>query len=688
MGFQKWIVKKIDKREVLNLVDVYGVPPLSAGVLISRGICAPEDIMEFILPTAEKTEEIQWYGIDKIVLEINSCINSNSKICIYGDYDADGITATALMYEYLRYRGANVCYYIPERDRDGYGLNKNAISKLKSNGVDVILTVDNGVTAHQEIDYANQNGIKVLVTDHHRIPEILPNAAAIVDPHIPVEGVKYCNNFAGVGVVFKIVEACEKANKNFNISQYLDLVAIGTIGDSIDLIGEARIMVKRGLEEISKGNRPGISVLTENLSLHTKALDGSDVSFYLVPKINACGRLNQAETAIKLLLSENKSEAIETYEKTVKLNSIRKNIEEEIFFEAEEFLKNHPETLYHNIIIIHGENWHRGVIGIVASKIMEKYGKPCMLITLDGENATGSCRSIDDFSIYDLICSCSEILERFGGHRMAAGVNLKAENVIRFKNMIWEKSDKIPAIMRKLTIDLCLNPSKISTKFFEDLDLLKPFGCGNPEPVFGIMNVKLIGTKSMGNGNHIKLTLKSADGFVFDAVYFKKKEREFLYYPGEILDLAVKLSPNFYYGIFSVTKIIVDVRLSDYDFENAILQKRIYEKFKLGENLEPSEKDCLKISRDEIIKVYKYLKSHTESDTRADVLCERVFENNQNIAKIYIIMDALKELNLIDFVKNGDDYQFSINYKIERVNLKNSTILRELNLQIGGNQYS
>ncbi|MGN1041824.1 MAG: DHH family phosphoesterase, partial [Acutalibacteraceae bacterium] len=205
MSFQKWIVKKIDNREVLNLVNIYGIPPLSAGLLISRGICNPDDIMEFILPTVDKNEKIKWYGIDKMVLEINSCINSNSKICIYGDYDADGVTATALMYEYLRYRGANVCYYIPERDRDGYGLNKNAISKLKSDDIDVIITVDNGVTAHKEIDYANQNGIKVLVTDHHKVPDVLPNAAAIVDPHIPVEGVKYCNNFAGVGVVFKIV---------------------------------------------------------------------------------------------------------------------------------------------------------------------------------------------------------------------------------------------------------------------------------------------------------------------------------------------------------------------------------------------------------------------------------------------------------------------------------------------------
>lgn len=685
MGFKHWKIKEIDKEKVLDVSKELSIPPISVAILFSRGIESKEKIKNFIFPSENSAYSTNWFGIDKFISEINSLIENKKKICVYGDYDADGVTATAVMYEYLKYRGADVCYYIPERDRDGYGLNKDAIDNLKSRKIEAIVTVDNGISAYNEIDYANSIGIKVLVTDHHKIPTVLPNAAAIVDPHIQDEDFSNEKNFAGVGVAFKIIEACEKENKNFDFEKYLDLVALGTIGDSIELNGETRFITDCGLRKIENSSRPGIQSLLKKSNLNGKNLSGTDIAFSLVPKINACGRLNQAQMAIKLLLCEDKALAENICNDVVELNILRKKIEEKIFFEVENYFKNHPESLYANILIAEGENWHHGVLGIVASKITEKYNKPCILMTIDGEFATGSCRSVEGFSIYNLVASCDEFLERFGGHNMAAGFNLKSKNIHDFKDAILKKANESFLPIQNLYIDMCLNPSKISVNIFEDLDFLKPFGNGNPEPIFGIMGACLTSVNPIGQGKHIKLTFKK-DNFIFDALYFGKTENDFLYYEGEILDLAIRLSPNIYRGILSVSKSIVDIRLSGYNFIDAINQKRIYEKFKLREELNPQETKFIAINREDTAKIYKYFKINQNNVVRPDIMCKRIFENSLNIAKIYLAIDVLEELNLIKVIRDGDDRKITLNYVTQKSDLNDSEIFREINLLTGDHQ--
>ena len=682
MSFRKWITKSADKNKIYSLSRECEIPLLSAAIFCARSIENPEEIKKFVCKDLEYSCSEHWYGMDLCVRAINKFVAENKKICIYGDYDADGVTATALMYEYLKYRGADVIYYIPERDRDGYGLNNAAIDYLHSKGVRAIITVDNGVSAAKEIDYANSLGIKVVVTDHHKIPPKLPRAEAIVDPHIPSGGEVGAINFAGVGVAFEVIKALEKDNKDFDFEKYIDLVAIGTIGDSIELAGSTRKIVRRGIAAIENKQRIGIKALSSFVNFNGKSLDAMDIAFSLVPKINACGRLNSAETAIKLLLSDDIEEASDLCKQMIEFNDLRREIEEQIIFEAEKTLKEHPEYLFRKVIVLCGQNWHHGVLGIVASRITEKYGKPCVMITIEGDKATGSCRSPEGFSIYNLVASCSGFLERFGGHHKAAGFNLKASNVENFMELMIKNSENVEVPHGKLVLDLCVEPAKVSTSILDAIDVLKPFGNGNPEPVFGIMNVNLASVKTIGGGRHLKLFFEK-NGFIFDVLYFNKTEREFLYYPGERLDLAVKFLPNNYGGILTLSRIVIDMRLSGYDFGNAIAQKEIYEKYMLAKKLTAEECKYFNISRDDVARVYKYFKNAPSFNFRADIVSERVFQNSENIVKIYVITDILRELDLIHVALNGDEYQITLNQECKKVDLNDSEIFRLINSKMG-----
>ncbi len=683
MGFRNWITKILDKDEIFRISKECDIPLLSAAILLSRGISDTDEIKKFIRSDIEYSYPKNWYGMQECAKAVKRLIDEKKKMCIYGDYDADGVTATAVMYQYLKSVGADVIYYIPERDRDGYGLNNKAIDYLHSEGVEAIITVDNGVSALQEIDYAKCLGMKVIVTDHHKIPPKLPNAEAVIDPNIPFEGKVFDVNFAGVGVAFELIKALESGNPDFDFEKYLDLVAVGTIGDSIELSGLTRNIVKKGMSVIENGGRLGIKALIEATNLKGRKLDAVDIAFCMVPKINACGRLNSAETAMKILTCGDVEEADLLCNKIMEFNNLRKEIEEKILLEVERFFIDNPKSLYRKVIVAVGENWHHGVLGIVASRITEKYGKPCILISKDGDLAIGSCRSVEGFSIYNLVASCSGFLDRFGGHHLAAGFNLKSYNIENFVELMLENTESMSVPVVNLTVDLCINPSKITPEIFSALDVLKPFGNGNAEPVFGIMSAKLVSIREIGGGKHIKLCLEK-DGFIFDALYFNKLRQDFLYYPGEILDLAVRFSPNCYRGELSVSTLIVDIRLGGYNFENVINQKEIYEKFKLRKDLSKDELKYINISRDDIVKIYKYFRVAPILNFRADIISERVFQNSENIAKIYIIIDILEELNLIKVLRNSDEYKISTVKNAEKVNLMDSHTFKIITSKMGG----
>lgn len=576
MSINSWNICEFNKKEILKYSKEWGFPAVTSSILYSRGFRTEEDINDFVYGNIIRENPFDITDMDKLVKRVKEAIENKEKICVYGDYDADGVTSTALIYLFLKSKGADVCYYIPERDRDGYGLNANAIDFVKSLGTKLIFTVDNGVTALKEVEYANKSGIDVVITDHHRVPAELPNAVAIVDPfRVECEKLKY-KNFAGVGVAFKFLEAyCSFENVNFEelLIKYGDLVTLGTIGDAVEITGETRKIVKFGLKNMLNSALPGVVALLNISGLSDKSeLDLKTVAFLMVPRINACGRMGNAELALKLLISSNISEAMEYAEKLNKLNALRRDTEEKIFKMAEELLVSEPERKHEKIIVIEGENWDHGVLGIVATRITKKYGSPCILITYNGDMARGSCRSVGDFPLYDVLSECKELFERFGGHPLAAGFDIKTQNIDKLKQAIRESCKKTDIPSPVINISAKLNPFVISKSILDDLEILKPFGAGNPEPVFGVFNMTIKKIYSIGQGKHIKIVMSRIsnenNNFEMEALYFGKSQSDFLYREGDVVDIAVTFSRNEFRGVVNLSIQIVDMKLSSVDLKN------------------------------------------------------------------------------------------------------------------------
>lgn len=685
MSLRSWKICKSKDEDIDSFAKECGVPRIIAEILLSRGFTGASEVKNFLEPLNSESEsnDSVLHGTFELIECVNAAIDNREKICVYGDYDADGITATALVYLYLKSRGADVCYYIPEREKDGYGLNLGAIDYLKSQNVKLIFTVDNGVSAVSEIECANRLGIKTVITDHHKIPEVLPSAVAIVDPHCP-ENSSFAKNFAGVGVAFKVITAMEPHKKDELFKQYGDFVAIGTVGDSIELFGESRNFVKNGLKIISNSSRPGVRALLNIINSKNSKLTSTDVAFRVVPRINAGGRMGNANLALELLLTDNQKEAGEIAEKLEKLNYMRKSAEEKILASAEELLQEEPNRKYEKVIVVEGKNWHPGVLGIVASRITEKYGKPSVLISIGKSGAVGSCRSVEGFSIYNVVCKCSKALERFGGHPMAAGINLKEENIELFKELMKKATQDACMPVLSLSIDAVLSACDIIPNVPDSLSVLEPFGCANPEPIFGIFGLHLIKISSIGQGKHLKLTL-SQNGCKFDALCFCKTFHEFLYHEGDMVDIAVSLYKNEYRGALGVSVKIIDMRLSGCDALSAFAEKKVYEKFKLGKKLSCEEINKLIPSRDDFVVIYKYMRVASGFATRADIMSSRIFGQTVNYSKICIALDVMAELKIADIRCKSDEYIFSTQSTSGKTSLSNSLILKRLEQLKKGN---
>lgn len=676
----EWDYKNIDREKIIDLAVKCNIPFVSAAIMYARGFSSKEKILNFLNDTYSfKSESLfEIPDMDKAISRLKEAIKNCEKICVYGDYDADGITATALMFSYLKEKGADVFYYIPSREKDGYGLNLRVIDFLKSEGVKLIITVDNGISAFNEISYSNSIGMDVVVTDHHRVPEKLPPAVATVDMFRDDCIVKD-KNFAGVGVAFKVIEAME--NGKLDVEKYIDLVTLGTIGDSIELFGETRSIVRKGIEAIKNSNRPGIKSLIGVSNLQGKEIDAIGIAFCLIPRINASGRMGNASLALKLLVSGTEEEAEQLALELNELNTERRETESDILNSVERLLSAEPRRKYEKIIIAEGDDWHRGVLGIVASKIAQKYCKPTILISRSKEDATASCRSVNGFSIHHLISMCSDLVERFGGHPMAAGINLKSENIEKFKDKILKTVADMDVPYPKLEVDLSVNLSKVTNKILNDINILKPFGVGNPEPVFALNNVKLKKIIPLSKGAHTKIVVEK-ENTQMEVLCFNQKTDEFLYSPGEIVDVAVTFSKNEYKKIVSLSTMLLNIKLSGVESKEVIKCKKNYEKFKRGEKLSKREIENLMPVRDDFARVYKYFLKQKNIITRADILSYRIFGKASFFGKICIIADVFYEQNLINLVKNADELRITINENKTKVDLSQSRIMMLLKGEI------
>lgn len=616
MILRKWEVRPLDKERAAAFAQTYGVPFFLAMLMNIRGLDDAAHLREFLGEGEPLSDPFLLKDMDKAAARITRAVDNMEKIAVYGDYDADGVTSTAMLYSYLETRGADVIFYIPQREGEGYGMNIGAVEHLKEQGVSLIVTVDNGISSVQEVARANELGIDVVVTDHHRPQEILPDAVAVVDAYRPDDTSPY-KHFSGVGIAFKLLMALEDGAGDVEdlLEAYSDLAAIGTIGDIVPLTGENRTLIRAGLERLSQSDRPGVQALLENAGIAGKALTSTNVAFTLVPRINATGRMGAPERAVRLLISGYEEEAEVLSEEICADNEERRRVEAEIAeaafadIEAKGYMKD-------RVVVVDGENWHHGVIGIVASRVTERCGKPCMIISRGETEAKGSGRSIEGFSLFEAICACGDLLLKFGGHPMAAGITLKPENIEAFRKRINQyAAEHFPQMpTRTVTLDCKLNPAALSVSMAQSLTQLEPFGNGNPQPVFGLFNMELSNVTPVGGGGHLRLTLEK-NGAVITAMRFNTKPEELPYHIGDKIDLAVQLEAREFRGQPSLTVIVRDMKFAAFNTEKNIASLASFEKWQRGEVLSAEDKNRLYPDRACLAAIYRALRTVNGKET-------------------------------------------------------------------------
>lgn len=541
---KKWEYYETDETKVKEIAEQFQLPTLVANILVNRNITQKDKIEVFLNPNRNDFYSPYLLNdMEKAVNRIQKAIQKHEKVVIYGDYDVDGITSITVLKRFLAEQQLQADYYVPDRLEEGYGLNKKAMEHLAQKGYQLMITVDCGITAMEEVDYATELGMETIVTDHHEPLDTIPKALAVVNPKrkdstYPFQGL------AGVGVVFKLIQAIseklglpEKA-----YLKYLDLVCIGTISDIVPLIDENRVITKLGLKLVAVTKNIGLRELIKSIKL--KKIDSTSISFGVAPRMNACGRMGKADEAIELFLTENVAEAHEITEKLNRYNSNRQIIEKRIFQEAmDRIAKDHIDQ--ENSIVLGGENWHHGVIGIVSSKITETFYKPSILICFDGEEGKGSGRSIMGFDLHKALCESSAYLDKFGGHEMAVGLSLQRKNFEPFKKKFQEiiEVSNIQEMLPVIKIDADLDLKKISLQTVEELMQLEPFGEQNKVPIFGFKNLKIDAIRSLSDGKHLKLSLKYSNGWL-DAIGFNMGELVEQYRIGDKVDVVGTLEIN------------------------------------------------------------------------------------------------------------------------------------------------
>ena len=540
---KKWECYNLDNEKVEELVKKRHITNLLASILVNRGIIDGEKINVFLNPTRKDFyNPFLMPDMEIAVKRIVKAIENKEKIMIYGDYDADGITSITVLKKYLNEIGLKTGEYIPNRLNEGYGLNKDAISKIYNDGYKLMITVDCGISGLEEVDYANSLGMEIIITDHHEPAEKLPEAIAVIDAKRKDNKYPF-NQLAGVGVVFKLIQAISTELKleEKEYLKYLDLVCIGTISDIVPLVDENRVIAKLGLKLIEKTKNIGLKTLLNIADL--RKIDSTAISFGVAPRINACGRMGFQEEALQLFLTEDSGEATKIAKRLVQFNQERQAKEKQIFEEVIEKIEKDDKDK--KCIVLAEENWHHGVIGIVASKITEIYYKPSILICLEGDKGKGSGRSIPGFDLYTALTKCSDYIEKFGGHSMAIGITIKKENFEKLKEAIekYAQESNISDIMPIINIDKEINLKNINIEEVKSLELLEPFGEANKMPLFLLRNLKIDSIRALSGGKHLKLTLKQ-DNNIVDAIGFNMGDLSKEYLLGDKVDVVGTIEIN------------------------------------------------------------------------------------------------------------------------------------------------
>lgn len=666
---KKWQMVPHDPKTAQALRSGSDISMLCAEVLAARGIHTLEEAAA-LLNCEGLSDPFLIQDMQFAADVINEAIDAGTSICIYGDYDCDGVMATVILYSYLSELGADVTYYIPERE-EGYGMNEAAIRQLHEDGAELIVTVDNGITALREAELIYELGMRLVVTDHHQPLEELPRAEAVVDPHrsdcaSPFK--KYC----GAGIALLLIAALDGGDDTMAIEQFGELAAIATVADVVELSGENRWLVQMGLRLLANTERPGLLALMEKSGVLGKKLTATTMAFSLAPRINAAGRFGSPLQAVHLLLAETPEEAAQLAEELEQCNHARKKEEEKILEEIEQQIAENPALLYRRVLVFAGEQWHHGVIGIVAARLQERFGKPVFMITLEKNGARGSARSFDKFSIFACLDACREYLLKYGGHLGAGGFSLEKENVPAFTEAAEAyAAQNFPQMpVMAVRADKLLLPQDLTVENVAGLEILEPYGEGNPAPVFAVCHAVLKELVPLSGGLHTKLRLIYGS-MAIEALLFRTAPQDVNLKPEDLCDLLVTAGINKFGGRTSLSLIVQDYRRSGIKQAKYFAAREAYEQFARGEELSAAYYAAIAPVREELAAVYKKI---PEIGVGMDALFMQMQPLSMNYCKLRIALDVFSELGLA----KQDLYHETVRRLPvrEKVNLEDSALLR------------
>lgn len=702
------------EKKIKKLSEETALSEMMARLLYTRGLETAEAVRAFLHKDEVRLHDPYLMQDMSLAVErIERALHNKEKIVIYGDYDVDGVTSVSLLYLYLFARGAEIGYYIPSRSREGYGLSVPAIDRLKQEqAVDLMITVDTGITANDEIEYAKTLGIDTVVTDHHECHAELPLACAVVNPHRPDDSYPF-KELAGVGVVFKLVCALEisqarrmgesdiSAVRNI-CNTYGDLVAIGTIADVMPVIDENRLIIALGLELISQTKRHGLRALIDSASgantAKKRKINSSFIGFAIAPRMNAAGRVSSASIAVELLLSENEESARELAELLCELNIQRQGEENRIAEQAYRQIERKMDLKKDRVIVIDDDTWQQGIIGIVSSRITEKYGLPSILISFDGSTdgvpcltdvGKGSGRSVHGMNLVNALSHCEDLLVRFGGHELAAGLTILRANVDEFRERInqyaREQLDD-EQLCVSLDADCEVELSELTMKLAKEIDYMEPFGISNPTPNFVLKNAKILRVISMGNGKHTKLVIEK-DGITMNAIWFGVNTMELPFVETDPIDLLFQLNVNEYQNVTSLQMIVQDARVSPAYAKLYESQMARYDEIKNGDSFDESENVIP--DRTDFVPIYKFLRKEYYSGRNVFTtyrllgILKEICGETINYMKLKFILRIMQELQLCEVEEPSCDvYIFKFQFQPTKTNIEKSSILKKLKTQL------
>lgn len=580
---------------------------LLGGVMLSRGITTLDRAREFF-GCSSLSDPLLLKDMESAVDVIRQALDEGKKITVYGDYDCDGVTSTAMMYGYLDAMGAEVEYYIPDRS-EGYGMNIPALEKILDQGTELIITVDNGVSAVEEAEYIRQRGAQLVITDHHQPPQELPVCEACVNPHRQDDNSPF-KELCGAGVVLKLLCALEE-DEEFVMEQYAELAAVGTIGDVMPLVGENRYIVRRGIEDIRASQNIGIDRLLRTAGVSPESVDATTVAFSICPRINAAGRIAVADKAVQLLMADSPEQAGLLSEELNLMNENRRAEEARIMEDVSRQLESDPSILRERVLVVSGEGWHNGVIGIVAARLLEKYGKPVLMISVENGEARGSARGVDGFSIYKLLDRCSRVLTKFGGHPKAGGFSLPADRIGDFRQMVYAFCRECYPKMPEYTVsaDMEITGDRLTEEALNSLSQLEPCGEGNQRPVFLLRNCTVESKRALKDGRYTSFELRSG-GVKLKALCFGIPFAKFHPEQGSMVDIIAAAELNEFRGVKSVTLKVQELRPSGFREDRFFAAQRTYEEISRGEGCDSRLAPRVIPDRNALMAVYDLLRKY------------------------------------------------------------------------------